>query len=992
MAVDYGNDSYKVSLIQPGRPIEIASNVFSKRKTPNVLSFFEPTRVFANDAELHEVRGRDKVFVMANNMLGKQMKDKKEDVLGLHTDYYPLRVNLNETRQTVSLNVGETGMHPEELHAHNFAYAKKMAEAANDNIPITEAVITIPADANQATRKAYYNAALIAGLRPTLVHTTVAAGVQRALDWAMNKTTTYLFYNLGARSTEVCVFEFFHRETGMVAGRTAPAVQVKSCVVDDKMGGHFADIIIANFMKEKFKTLHPKLAGEVEKLRSHKKLLSQAKKTKLILSANKQAPFQIQSFVEDTDFLAEIKRSEFDDLLDNSGFSELTNVVQKAMSQANITKADIDQVELIGGSWRIPKIFDTLDKYFKNPEKPDLELGQHLNGEESPALGAALFGANMSSVFRVRRIFLQDVVRHDYFMEIDSMTGEQIRNRTQLAVKFQNKLNFKKKITFAVEENFRLKLFENENLLSTHDFDIATSYGVYKDKENCTRKVSFTIAADLSGIISVSKAEYITEEPYVEQVLDEVMMKIKKLQLEMERKREKEGEKKDGEEGEKKEGEEGEKKEGEEEEKKEGEEKEKKEGEEEEKKEGEEGEEKKEGEDKDGEKKEGEGKDGEKKDEKKKDKKKEKEPEIKVDPIYKNETKRRKHAILTLVNTTYSYPLPLTDHDIEIGKKSLARMEQIDQEAQQMNEVKNELEATVYAYREKLEDKSVIKCSKEEDREEIMKMSTELSDFLEYETGGDLPTLKEKLSKFKGLMEPILERAKEEKERKNLGEKIKEQLDAVEALQKEVKRMVWLNETKVEAAKEKVAEFKKWWEEAQEKQKALPANETPYFTVDEVKEKADKLVKTWTKLSKTKKPKEPKAGEPKKKVFDMKPFKTEELVNERLTKAREEKSKAVEEERYEDADTAKNIVNLLEDRLEKIKSGEYDPVKEEEKEKEELKRKEEEEKARKEEEKKKKEEEKAKRKEDEKKKKEEKEKKKKDKKDKKDKKKDKSEL
>merc|ERR1739848_973713 len=273
---------------------------------------------------------------------------------------------------------------------------------------------------------------------------------------------------------------------------------------------------------------------------------------------------------------------------------------------------------------------------------------------------------------------IQDVVRFDYAMEIIAKDGTEIRNRTMLAEKNKNKINFKKKISFQQDDDFIVKLFEDDKLISTNEISVADARKKHEAIVNATRKVSFTIAADLSGIITVGKAEHITEESFEDEVLDKDAMAAKKAVLEEEAKEKEETEKKA----------EAEKKAAEGETEKEGE-GEKTEGEAEKKEENKEGEEKKEGEgekEAEGEKKEGE----EKKDEKKEDEKKKK-PEIKVENIYMRVWKKRKLPVPCVTTSVHEKPLPLTGDDVTLAKEMLRKSIQADKDAAMMDEIKNDI-------------------------------------------------------------------------------------------------------------------------------------------------------------------------------------------------------------------------------------------------------------------------------------------------------------
>lgn len=132
------------------------------------------------------------------------------------------------------------------------------------------------------------------------------------------------------------------------------------------------------------------------------KLVKECNYLKEILSANKESQIGVEGFVDGIDFKSKIKRETFEQKSEHL-FSKLTIPIEKVLKIANKQIEDIDQVEILGGGVRIPKIQQILSEYFKGKD-----LGAHLNGDEAMALGASFHGANLSHSFRVRNVFLND--------------------------------------------------------------------------------------------------------------------------------------------------------------------------------------------------------------------------------------------------------------------------------------------------------------------------------------------------------------------------------------------------------------------------------------------------------------------------------------------------------------------------------------------------------------------------------------------------------
>merc|ERR1712224_24999 len=100
----------------------------------------------------------------------------------------------------------------------------------------------------------------------------------------------------------------------MVAGRTAPVLRNLGCAEDTQLGGHYVDLILADHAMEKFLEKFPKLSDAKNSMRAKRKLLAQAIKTKTTLSANKEAPFSIESMYEDTDFFTMVQRTKLEEM------------------------------------------------------------------------------------------------------------------------------------------------------------------------------------------------------------------------------------------------------------------------------------------------------------------------------------------------------------------------------------------------------------------------------------------------------------------------------------------------------------------------------------------------------------------------------------------------------------------------------------------------------------------------------------------------------
>jgi hypoxia up-regulated 1 len=134
------------------------------------------------------------------------------------------------------------------------------------------------------------------------------------------------------------------------------------------------------------------------------KLRLQANKVKHVLSANNDIPIYMDALHDDTSYQTHISRAKFEEIC-HDVLVRSTVPITTALTSANKTLDEIDGVEMIGGGMRVPKIQDEI----RTALGGKLELGMHINSDESMALGAAFHGANVSTAFRVRHVGMTDI-------------------------------------------------------------------------------------------------------------------------------------------------------------------------------------------------------------------------------------------------------------------------------------------------------------------------------------------------------------------------------------------------------------------------------------------------------------------------------------------------------------------------------------------------------------------------------------------------------
>jgi len=273
-------------------------------------------------------------------------------------------------------------------------------------------------------------------------------------------------------------------------------------------------------------------------------------------------------------------------------------------------------------------------------------------------------------------------------------------------------------------------------------------------------------------------------------------------------------------------------------------------------------------------------------------------------------------------------PVPMTQEAIADSRKALEEQTKAEDDVQAVVAMKNELEAVIYGSRDKVERDDIIKVSTEEQRAEVVKVCTEYEEWMEA-GATEKAEFESRLNKLKDLLGPMEERMLELESREDVSDNVKTALAAMNKYKADLaKNKTWVNETKLEAAVQKLTDFQEWWTKKEDSQKELPLHEAPAFTKAEVGEKLQKLQKQWDKDMKaaTKKPKEDKkkAGKnstnstsgakdeaPKEEALPTDPA----AIEAELAAIVEKKAAAVENEDFDEAHTLKLREKKLKEHL-----------------------------------------------------------------------------
>ncbi|KAJ1969704.1 adenyl-nucleotide exchange factor sse1 [Dimargaris xerosporica] len=390
VGIDLGNLQSYIAVAR-NRGIDIITNEVSNRATPALVSFGPKQRFLGESAKTQEVFNWKNTVSSLKRLIGRSFQDK--DIQDIESRFI--------TAPLCDVN-GEVGARVQYLETeHTFSatqlvamYLSKLRDsaAAELKMPVTDVVLSIPGWYTDSQRRSILNASEIAGLRCLRLMTDPAAA---ALAYGITKTDLpedkprhVAFVDMGHSTFSVAIVAFRKGQ-----------LTIKSTSYDRHLGGRYFDEALcthfAEAFKEKYKIDIPSNKKAMLRLRVG------CEKLKKVLSANPQAMINVENIMEDVDASAMMKREEFEELVQPL-LDRMRHPLQQALENSGLSIQDIDVVEVVGGSTRVPAVKQALTEFFQT------ELSYTLNQDEAVARGCALQCAILSPVFKVREFQVRD--------------------------------------------------------------------------------------------------------------------------------------------------------------------------------------------------------------------------------------------------------------------------------------------------------------------------------------------------------------------------------------------------------------------------------------------------------------------------------------------------------------------------------------------------------------------------------------------------------
>lgn len=374
VGIDLGTTYSCVGIMKNGK-VEIIPNDQGNRITPSVVAFTETERLIGDAAKNQIANNPRNTVFSIKRLIGRRYSDKS---VQQDAKLWPFEIVNKDDKPYIKVNYkGEERLFaPEEISAMVLQKMKQIAEAYLGK-EITHAVITCPAYFDDSQRASTKDAGTIAGLNVLrIINEPTAAAIAYGLDKKV-KETNIIVYDLGGGTFDVSLLTLDEGVFEVVATNG-----------DTHLGGEdFDERVMQHFVKI-FKKKHNIDIRENDK--SLAKLRREVEKAKRALSSATEVKIEIENFADGIDFSETLTRARFEEL-NNDLFRKTLKPLETVLKDADMKKSDIQEVVLVGGSTRIPKV-QKLVKDFFNGKEPN----RGINPDEAIAYGAAVQAAILS--------------------------------------------------------------------------------------------------------------------------------------------------------------------------------------------------------------------------------------------------------------------------------------------------------------------------------------------------------------------------------------------------------------------------------------------------------------------------------------------------------------------------------------------------------------------------------------------------------------------
>ena len=393
IGIDLGTTYSCVGVWQNGK-VDIIPNDMGERTTPSYVAFTDQERLVGDAAKNQITRNPTNTVFDAKRLIGRKFEDREvqEDI-----KLWPFKVvkdpKSDRPQVVITYQKQEKKFFAEEISAMVLQKLKKTAEDFLGK-DVKDAIVTVPAYFNDSQRQATKDAGTISGLNVLrIINEPTAAAIAYGLDKQANKKEeNVLIFDLGGGTFDVSLLSL---EEGLF--------EVKATNGNTHLGGEDFDNRLVEYCAGEFRR---KTSIDIKNnAKALRRVRASCEKAKRALSAATQATVDIDALMDGEDLNVVITRSKFEDLCMDL-FKKCMPPLENVLKDAKMSKSQIDEVVLVGGSTRIPKIQSMVQEFF-NGKEPN----KGINPDEAVAYGAAVQAAIMTNVKdeNIEKLILLDV-------------------------------------------------------------------------------------------------------------------------------------------------------------------------------------------------------------------------------------------------------------------------------------------------------------------------------------------------------------------------------------------------------------------------------------------------------------------------------------------------------------------------------------------------------------------------------------------------------
>jgi L1 cell adhesion molecule like protein len=377
VGIDLGS-TYSCIGIWMNDRVEIIANDQGNRTTPSYVAFTDTERLVGDAAKNQASMNPENTVYDVKRLIGRPFDDPNVQKDIKHLSYKVCDGADKKPKIQVQYKNETSTFHPEEISSMVLQKMKEIAEAYVGQ-PVTKSVITVPAYFNDAQRQATKDAGVIAGLEVLrIINEPTAGAIAYGLDNKNNdKEKNVLIFDFGGGTFDVTILTI---DGGIF--------EVKATAGDCNLGGEDIDNRLVEHFVQEFKRKHKH--DITTNPRAVKRLKTACERAKRSLSSTTTTTIELETLFEGIDFNSSLSRARYEELCGDI-FRRTLEAVEKALRDSKMSKKDIDEIVLVGGSTRIPKVQSLLQDFFNGKE-----LCKSINPDEAVAFGACIQAAILS--------------------------------------------------------------------------------------------------------------------------------------------------------------------------------------------------------------------------------------------------------------------------------------------------------------------------------------------------------------------------------------------------------------------------------------------------------------------------------------------------------------------------------------------------------------------------------------------------------------------